>query len=270
MCLMILMLRLLWVTSVSFLLQGCLLFTMGFHSELGSGERGLVGTKQIRQAKNLGTDEWNSVAAQLSSFSAELEHDENARRAEPLAGDGGGGGGQGPIPISDAPPEMDMDEMSPSKARLCSLSFVLGCLLGRLLSFLRASVVSYGAQCISMCFLCFHSKRLCGVCMCLLLSCVIWPSPPYLLFQFQVHWDNVTEILAIMEKVGKESNKCYENILGTSDMSGGPSECKTQLMTQMEDNITMFEHLLHWLSTAQRFGKVDGEAATRKTLKVTS
>ena len=50
-----------------------------------------------------------------------------------------------------------------------------------------------------------------------------------------MHWDNVSEILATMGEVGKESNKCYENIAGTGDFSGGPSECKTKLMSGMED-----------------------------------
>ena len=117
-----------------------------------------MGTKQIRQAKNLEIDEWNPVAAQLMSYKAEILHDENARRADPLAGIGVA---QEPVPIVDAPPEIDMDDQPPIKARLCCLSFVLGCLLWRLLGFLGAVSlcvfcastlnVSVGSVCVFCC-----------------------------------------------------------------------------------------------------------------------
>ena len=91
--------------------------------------------------------------------------------------------------------------------------------------------------------------------MCLLLSCVIWPSGPYLLFQFQAHWQSVTEVLSTMEKVGKESNKCYDAIMQTSDPSMGPSYAKQNLMSQMEDFYNAIIRVLVVLSIIKSLGR---------------
>jgi len=163
-------------------------------------------------------DDWSSIAGQIASFKAELVHDENSRRVDvaPAA-----------PPLEDSQePMANPGAAPPSKARLCG---VLGLSLVVLGLFYVCLMLSQVLLMLSFMVL---SVSLCVFC-CLL--CDIWPSGPYLLFQVQAHWNAVDEILQTMEKVGKESNKCYDAILQASDGPRGPSVAKNGLMTQMED-----------------------------------
>ena len=55
------------------------------------------------------------------------------------------------------------------------------------------------------------------------------------MFLLQVHWGNMLEIVKSMEKVGKDANKVYDQVLNTSDNAVGPSKTKCRLLSELED-----------------------------------
>ena len=51
----------------------------------------------------------------------------------------------------------------------------------------------------------------------------------------QMHWQNVVEIIAAMEKVGKDANKIYDQVVSSSDDRHGPSPTKIRLLAELDE-----------------------------------